>query len=305
MVLAPVKYGWHAEHVLTVISFFVERVWMTLPHAHVIVASSYLGWMSLFMVLFSLSKLDAYYTISSATIASTPECWYNTRMNLTDLAHGMKIFAGLSPREIDDILYRHNAVKKLYRKGEIIVHAGMEADRLMVVASGRLHVYSDTTDDQHILVREICKDEVLGLWILHLPEVAYWPATVVAAANSVLISFSMESARRLLSSNEPTAARLSANSAQVIARELLSTWRKLMVMDAPNIEKKVMAYLAELDNESGSTGEVVVPFNRERMSEYLGVTRPALSRAIGQLRDRGILSWRKNVFKLKKPGAAS
>jgi hypothetical protein len=35
-----VKYGWQAEQVLTVIVFLVERVFMTLPHAQVIVASS-------------------------------------------------------------------------------------------------------------------------------------------------------------------------------------------------------------------------------------------------------------------------
>ena len=40
-------------------------------------------------------------------------------------------------------------------------------------------------------------------------------------------------------------------------------------------------------------------FDRERMAEYFGVTRPALSRAIGQLRDRGLLSWRKNVFTIR------
>lgn len=45
----------------------------------------------------------------------------------------------------------------------------------------------------------------------------------------------------------------------------------------------------------------MAPFNRARMAEYLGVTRPALSRAIGLLRDRGLFSWRKNVFKLRKP----
>jgi CRP-like cAMP-binding protein len=44
---------------------------------------------------------------------------------------------------------------------------------------------------------------------------------------------------------------------------------------------------------------VTVPFNRERMAEYFGVTRPALSRAIGQLRDRGLLDWRKNVFTIR------
>ena len=39
MAFWPVKYGWQALQVLTVISFFVERVLMTLPHAQVIVAS--------------------------------------------------------------------------------------------------------------------------------------------------------------------------------------------------------------------------------------------------------------------------
>ena len=41
-----------------------------------------------------------------------------------------------------------------------------------------------------------------------------------------------------------------------------------------------------------------MPFDRERMAEYLGVTRPSLSRALGHLRDQGLITWRKNVFKL-------
>ena len=226
--------------------------------------------------------------------------WYNTRMNLTELTRGLKIFEGLSVEDTESLVYRLNGVKRFYRKGEIVVHAGMEADRLLAVASGHLHVYTATSKEHQVLVREIGADEVLGLWILHVPEVACWPGTVVAADDSVLVSFSIESARRLLSSAEPMLAKLSTNAARLLARELFSTWRKLMVMDAPTIETRVMVYLAELDNESGHTGEVRVPFDRERMAEYLGVTRPSLSRAIGQLRDRGALSWRKNVFRLKR-----
>ena len=220
-------------------------------------------------------------------------------MNLTELALGTKIFAGLSAREADDVLYRLNAVKRQYRKGEIVVHAGMAADRLLVVVSGHLHVYTETAKEHPVLVRKIGKDEVLGLWILHVPEVAGWPGTVVAAEDSVLISLNMDATRRLLSKADPSTTRLSSNASAILARELFSTWRKLMVMDAPTIETRVMTYLAELDNEFGGTGSVVVPFDRERMAEYLGVTRPALSRALGQLRDRGLLSWRKNAFRLK------
>ena len=60
-----------------------------------------------------------------------------------------------------------------------------------------------------------------------------------------------------------------------------------------------MLFRSELHHESGDSGGVTVPINREKMAEYFGVTRPALSRALGQMRDRGLISWRKNVFRLK------
>ena len=109
----------------------------------------------------------------------------------------------------------------------------------------------------------------------------------------------MESARSLLNSHERYVARFAVNAAKILSRELFSTWRKLMVMDAPTIESRVQVYLSELSNESGNSDEVVVPFDRERMAEYLGVARPSLSRALGNLRDRGLLTWRKNVFRIK------
>ena len=45
----PVKKGWQDEQISTWMFFTVERVSMTLPQAHVMVVSSYLGWIPLFM----------------------------------------------------------------------------------------------------------------------------------------------------------------------------------------------------------------------------------------------------------------
>ena len=221
-------------------------------------------------------------------------------MNLTELAHKTRLFNGLGDEVVDELLYRLNGVKKTYRKGEIVVHAGMEASRLLVVASGHLHVFAETAGGHQVLVREIAADEVLGLWILHMPEVECWPGTIVAAEDSVLVSLGIDRTRRLLASAEPYIARLSSNMSKILTTELFSTWRKLMVMNAPTIESRVMVYLNELDNESGLTGEVVVPFDRNRMAEYFGVTRPSLSRALGTLRDRGMITWHKNAFKIRR-----
>ena len=220
-------------------------------------------------------------------------------VNPLDLARRAELFSGLDASDLESLVYRLNGVRKAYEKGETIVHAGLEATRLMVVVSGHLHVYEEMSEERHVLVREIGPGEVLGLWILHVPEVNCWPGTVVAAEDSDLLSLGMEATRSAMFESNGIAARLAANSSKILSRELFRTWRKLTVMDAPTIEARIRTYLSVLDNETGRTGRVTIPFDRERMAEYFGVTRPALSRAIGQMRDRGLLTWRKNVFTIR------
>ena len=218
--------------------------------------------------------------------------------SIVDLARSADLFRGFSPSEVDSLLYRFGGVKKAVAKGETVSLAGLEAKRLFVVVSGRLRVYEKTARDHQIFVREICVGEVLGLWILFTPEITCWPGTVVAAEPGVLISLDMSVVRQLMEMAAPEMARFSSNVSKILAREFFSAWRKMTVMNAPTIEAKIQMYLTELDNETGKTGVVKVPFDRECMAEYFGVTRPALSRSLGHLRDRGLISWRKNEFRI-------
>ena len=218
--------------------------------------------------------------------------------SIVDLARSADLFRGFSPSEVDSLLYRFGGVKKSVAKGETVALAGLEAKRLFVVVSGRLRVYEKTARDHQIFVREICAGEVLGLWILFTPEITCWPGTVVAAEPGLLISLDMSVVRQMMEMAAPEMARFSSNVSKILAREFFSAWRKMTVMNAPTIEAKIQMYLTELDNETGKTGVVKVPFDRERMAEYFGVTRPALSRALGHMRDRGLLSWHKSEFRI-------
>ena len=218
--------------------------------------------------------------------------------SIVDLARGADLFRGFSAGDVESLLYRFKGVKKTVPKGGIVAHAGLEANRLFVVVSGRLRVYARVSGNHHVLVREICSGEVLGLWILLIPEVACWPDTIEAAEPSTLISLDMQVVRRMIERDEPAVARFSLNVSKLLARELFFTWRKMTVMNAPTIESKIQMYLKGLDNESGNTGVVKLPFDRERMAEYFGVTRPALSRSLGRMRDRGLISWRRNEFRI-------
>ena len=218
--------------------------------------------------------------------------------SIVDLAKSADLFRGFAPSEVESLLYRFGGVKKSVAKGETVALAGLEAKRLFVVVSGRLRVYEKTAREHQIFVREICVGEVLGLWILFTPEITCWPGTVVAAESGVLISLDMAVVRQMVEMAAPEMARFSSNVSKILAREFFSAWRKMTVMNAPTIEAKIQMYLTELNNETGNTGVVRIPFDRERMAEYFGVTRPALSRSLGHLRDRGLISWRKNEFRI-------
>ena len=215
------------------------------------------------------------------------------------LARATELFRGLKDAEIAGLLSRLNAVKRFFRKGEIVMPAGFPADRLMVIAAGCIHVYDNAQEARQVLVRTICRGAVLGLWILHVPEVAYWPGSVVAAPPCTLISLDMARARALIDAGDPDILGLALNASKLLSRELFATWRKMTVMNAPTIETRIRAYLSLLNNETGRTGRITIPLDRERMAEYLGVSRAALSRSLGMMRDRGLLTWRKNSFQLK------
>ena len=44
--------------------------------------------------------------------------------------------------------------------------------------------------------------------------------------------------------------------------------------------------------------DIVIPFNRQQMADYLNLERSALSKELGKMRDEGILEFRKNRFRL-------
>ena len=44
--------------------------------------------------------------------------------------------------------------------------------------------------------------------------------------------------------------------------------------------------------------ELVLPFNRQQLADYLNVDRSALSRELGRMRDDGLLTFHKNRFRL-------
>ena len=58
-----------------------------------------------------------------------------------------------------------------------------------------------------------------------------------------------------------------------------------------------MAYLSSVSLQTGSE-EFDIPFDRQQLSDYLNVERTALSKELGKMQRDGIISVKKNHFRI-------
>ena len=60
---------------------------------------------------------------------------------------------------------------------------------------------------------------------------------------------------------------------------------------------KLLSYLSAQALQAGRP-EFDIPLDRQQLADYLAVDRSAMSAALGKLRDEGVLTFRKNHFRL-------
>jgi len=137
-------------------------------------------------------------------------------LGIVELAKRTDLFSDMDDALVEKLIYLMNGVKKSFRRGETLVHAGLEATRMYAVVTGCLHVYEESSDGRQVLVREIGPGEVLGLWMHSVPEVSCWPGTAVAEEDSVVISLSMSAARSLAQKADAAVSRLAVNSMKIL-----------------------------------------------------------------------------------------
>ncbi len=71
----------------------------------------------------------------------------------------------------------------------------------------------------------------------------------------------------------------------------------LLCLSQKSIRGKLLRYL-QLKSETAQSYEFDIPLSREDLAAYLAVDRASLSRSLGELKQEGVIEFRKNHFKI-------
>ena len=207
-----------------------------------------------------------------------------------------QLFAGLSESDLGALVKCLGCKFKSYGKGEIIYRAGGVARELGVVISGKVHVVkSDARGNQNILARAASGE--LFAEALVCGGVGELPVSVVAASNTEVMFADFQ---RIISQCTNACAFhdiLIRNMVAVLASKNIMLQGKMEHITKRTIKEKLLSYLSEQSRQKGSL-EFDIPFDRQGLANYLSVERSALSAEMSKLKSEGMISYRKNRFKI-------
>ena len=202
------------------------------------------------------------------------------------------LFQGISRQELPALLTQLNARRRQYDKGAVILHRGDQTARLGLVLSGTVHMVKEDFWGARTIVGLARPGEVFAESYACLPG-AVLEVSVLAAADTEILF--LDAAPAL--DGGAGGAQFSRNLLAMLAGRNLTLTRKIGHMARRSIRDKLLSYLSAQAMQAGGP-EFDIPLDRQQLADYLAVDRSALSAALGKLRDEGVLTFRKNHFRL-------
>lgn len=208
----------------------------------------------------------------------------NKTMRLVDRLMALRLFSELSREEVKVILGRISGGVRIHCKGEVIVHEGVEPKWMFAVLSGVVSSYECGENGERHLVRTVESGHLFGATLVTM-HIDGYPGQAVAETDCEVVRFELAKIRELW--YDMRYRKFFENLYTVVSEYVFYCWRKFSVMACKTTEEKFMRYLNLYARASGSK-DMTLPFSRmEDCAVFLGVSRTALSPAIGRLEAQG------------------
>jgi CRP-like cAMP-binding protein len=217
------------------------------------------------------------------------KAWY-------DILKTVSLFRDIEEHELDAILQCIGRVVKNIKKGEFLLLAGTKATHIGIVLSGELHILSECSDGKRSLSASVVPGDIYGE-ALCCAGVEKSPVSVMAKTDSIVMKIEFSKALNPCPDACGSHRKLIENMLRNMALKNLHLQNRMEILSMNSIRGKVLHYLESFVPEQGQ--DIVIPFNREEMANFLCVERSALSHELARMKADNLIDYRKNHFHLK------
>ncbi len=201
------------------------------------------------------------------------------------------LFRGLGDDEIESLIGSVNYRLRFFHEGAVIALAGEEIQSLMIVLTGSVRGEMSDLSGRTIKIEDINPPQALAAAVLFGTGAKY-PVTVTANTDSEFLIINRDDYMTMMAGDR----RILSNYLSFICNKAQFLSGRLRYHSFHSIKEKYARYLSSLPG--ASSGMVIIDSTQQQLSEYFGVTRPSLARAIGEMIQEGLISVNRREVRL-------
>jgi CRP-like cAMP-binding protein len=214
----------------------------------------------------------------------------------TDALAGIRLFRGIEPSALGELLSCLGARVADYRKNDLMVEEGDAVDEFGVILSGHARSVKWDASGRVIILTLLERGGEFGV-LVAAKQGSVSPVTIQAQDD---VSVLFIPYRRLVTRCERSCGSHEAllqNYVGILADKGLELHERINCLLRPSAREKILVYLRRISCEQGSLA-VELPLNRGEMASYLNIERSALSRELSAMQRDGLIAYRRNEFLL-------
>ena len=219
-------------------------------------------------------------------------------MDLSFLSQTM-LFRGIPPEEIGAMSSCLGFRTVRYARGSVIYLTGRTNVDIGLVLSGAVQVESNDLMGVKSILNIVEPGGVFAEAYACCPDEPLM-VDVVALKDSEILFLNVKKVFHTCPAPCGRHTDMIRNLVSVCSRKNIRLSQRIMDTSSKTIRGRLASYLTREVRLQGKN-EVVIPFDRQQLADYLVVDRSALSKELGKMKRDGLLDYRKNRFIVLAP----
>ena len=209
------------------------------------------------------------------------------------------LFENISEKEIDEIIEKSNAKVISVKKDQYLFYQEEESKNLYILLDGVVQIEKVDANGKRMIMNRF--DEVGTMFAevyVYFSDKLY-DYSCIAVKNAKILAIPKEFLLTIDDITQKYNYKLTQNMLKILSRKAFFLNQKVLILSSFTLRQKIASYLLQRVRECGLTGRPLdLLFKREELADFIGTTRPSLSREMLQMQDDGIIRLNKDTFEV-------
>lgn len=216
--------------------------------------------------------------------------------NLSKILMGSSLFAHISGKDLDIMVHCLQPKVCMYQKNSYIAIGGEPFIGLGLLLTGEATVIKEDLVGNRNIMTVLKAGTIFGEMIAFSGKQA-WPASVFAQTPCSVIFLPPDKIVGNCAHACASHTQLIKNMLSILSEKALLLNRKVEYLTISSMRAKISTYLLEQYNLTGNK-VFNLTLSRNDLADFLNVSRTALSREMGRMRDEGMIEFYRASIKI-------